>query len=208
MLGKLKKLWEDNRTYFYVGCLLLISGVLIGYTQADKVESIALQMLSQIKELANKIGSSNNPSAAFGVIFLNNVTSSVLMMILGVLFAVFPIYGLVANGILLGYFLQKMGGAGHTALQMFAIGILPHGIIELPAVIFAAGIGIRYGVLTVRTFTSVWSEKSRNELKIAWIQSLKQFPLAVATVILLLGMAAFIESVVTPILIRSTIGNG
>ena len=207
MLGKLKSLWVDNRKYFYIGCVLMLSGILIGFVQADKVDAVAREMLGQIKEIADKIGSSNNASTAFRVIFLNNVVSAVLMIVFGVLFAVFPIYGMVTNGLLLGYILQKMGSAGFNALQIFVVGILPHGIIELPAVIFAAGIGIRYGALTIRTFTSLWNRSVREEVKSAWLYNVKQFPVAVLTIVVLLGIAGLIESVVTPALIQATFGN-
>lgn len=207
MLAKLKRLWTDNSKYFYIGCILMLAGILIGFIQADKVDAVAREMLSQIKEIADKIGTSNNSSTAFRLIFVNNVLSSVLMMVLGIFFAIFPIYGMVTNGLLLGYLLQKMGAAGYNAVQIFVVGILPHGIIELPAVIFAAGLGIRYGALTIRTLATMWKSAGREELKDVWLRTIKQFPLAVVTVVLLLGIAAVIESVITPALIQSTIGN-
>lgn len=207
MLGKLKSLWVDNSKYFYIGCILMLAGILIGYVQADKVDAIAREMLGQIKEIADKIGSSNNPSTTFRVIFFNNVVSAVLMMVFGILLGFFPIYGMVTNGLLLGYILHKMGASGFNALQIFVVGILPHGIIELPAVIFAAGIGIRYGALSIRSITCLWNQAIHEEVKAAWRSNVRQFPVAVLTIVILLGIAGVIESVVTPALIEATFGN-
>ncbi|MGD8192732.1 stage II sporulation protein M [Brevibacillus ginsengisoli] len=207
MLGILKNLWLDNRKYFYIGCILMLAGILIGIVQADKVDAIAREMLGQIKQIADKIGSSNNSLTAFRMIFINNVLTAFCMMIFGVLFAIFPVYGIVTNGILLGYMLHKLGAAGLNTLQIFSVAILPHGIIELPAVIFAAGIGIRYGALTIRSITSLWDRSIREEIKAAWLLNIKQFPVALLTIVFLLAIAGVIESVITPALIKATFGT-
>lgn len=207
MLGKLKYIWEDNKKYFYVACILMLAGGFIGFVQADKVEKIAVQMLAQLKDLVEKIGSNNDALSVFWLIFSNNVTSAVLMMVFGIALAIPPIFGMVTNGILLGYLFQEMAESGHNIVLMFIVGILPHGIFELPAVIFAAGVGIRYGLLMIRGPLAIWTEKGRNELKSDWIHALKQFPYIVVSVILMLLVAAIVESVITPAIIENTIGN-
>ncbi|MBO8165310.1 MAG: stage II sporulation protein M [Brevibacillus sp.] len=207
MLYKLKELWWDNRWYFVAGCLLMLGGALVGFFQAERIQDLAQSMLAELEKIVKTIQEDNTTANVFWLIFKNNVTSSVLMMVLGLLFAVFPISGLVSNGVLLGYILETMSARGINWLQVFVIGILPHGIFELPAVIFAASLGIRYGILVFRTIGAVWRTDRKQRVKQDWQRIIRQFPAALFTVIGLLLVAAIVESVITPILIQNTFGT-
>lgn len=208
MFAQLKLLWSENKRYFLIASLLLIGGVCIGFLQADRFEAIAQSMLKQVKELADQIQSSGGSAAVtFWTIFFNNTITSITMMGLGLFFAILPVVGLLSNGILLGFIMQKIAAAGINPLLMFAVGILPHGIFELPAVIFAAAIGIRYGTLTVKSIGALFRTDRRSDLKKEWVSTLYQLPAAFACVIVLLFIAAIVESMVTPLLIHNTIGG-
>lgn len=204
---RFRQLWLDNKRYLLIGGLLLIFGIIFGYLESNLVDKMARKMIEQIRKIAEQVQKSNHSSAVFWMILFNNLFSSFLMMVLGVLFSIFPVYGLFANGVLLGYLLDKMGQAGLNPLVVLTIGILPHGIFELPAVVFAASLGIRYGVLTWRTFAFIWNAEGRGRLKKEWASGVKQFPLALLIVVVLLVVAAVVESVVTPLLIQNTIGT-
>jgi stage II sporulation protein M len=208
MRSQLRRLWSDNRRYVLTACLLLLGGALIGYLQADLVETFAQQMMSQIKEIVQRIkDNGGSASATFWAIFTNNVTSSLMMMALGLFFAFLPVVGLLSNGVLLGFILFKYAAYGINPWLVLAVGILPHGIFELPAVIFAAAVGIRLGMLTFRSIGAVLRINPADRVKNDWYMTLKQFPAAVLTVILLLFVAAVVESVVTPALLQNTIGG-
>ncbi|HZG14432.1 MAG TPA: stage II sporulation protein M [Candidatus Bathyarchaeia archaeon] len=208
MLEHLRNIWLVNKRYFYIAGVLLLAGVFIGYVQADLVDAMAKQMLKQIEGIADRIKSSGGGVAiTFWTIFLNNVTSALLMMLLGLFFGVFPIFGLVSNGVLLGYIIQKLTIAASSPLLILVVGILPHGIIELPTVIFAAGVGIRYGTLVIRSIGAAWKVDARGEIKQEWLMSVKQLPATALVIVLLLVIAAFIESAVTPSLIKATLGG-
>jgi stage II sporulation protein M len=88
-------------------------------------------------------------------IFLNNLQASFMAMVLGVLFGIFPIVVCVANGYLLGFVVSE-AVAVEGIFTMWRI--LPHGIFELPAVIFSIGIGIKIGM-------SVFDGKVKYNLK-------------------------------------------
>ncbi|UFJ40699.1 stage II sporulation protein M [Brevibacillus humidisoli] len=206
-MHKLKDLWLGTRWYFATGCLLMLGGALVGFFQAETIQEMAKAMLAQLQEIADTLKENNTTANAFWLIFKNNVTSSVLMMVLGLFFAVFPISGLVSNGVLLGYILEMMSSGGINWLQVFVVGILPHGIFELPAVIFAASLGIRYGVLALRSIGALWRSDQKERVKHDWQTVFRQFPLALFTVVALLFVAAIVESVITPILIQNTFGT-
>jgi len=206
MRHRIKNVWIENKWYFLLSSFLLVLGILFGYFFPESVEDFAKTMLSKIRDLAAKIKESDSGSVAFGIIFLNNTVSAVVMIILGIFFAIFPVYGLAANGILLGYMLETMAQKGINPFQVLAFGIMPHGIFELPAIVIAASLGIRYGSLSARTCFMFWSQTTWSTLKISWVQAIKQFPTVVAVVVLMLFVAAVVESFVTPHIIKTLIG--
>ncbi|QRG67954.1 stage II sporulation protein M [Brevibacillus choshinensis] len=206
MKNHLQRLWLDNRGFFLAACLLFIGGGLIGYFQAPMVEAMVSELMGQLKEIVDRIKESGGGVfATFWMIFSNNVVSALMMMALGLFFAFFPIIGLVANGILLGFILSK--SVGVSPWLMLGAGILPHGIFELPAVLFAAGVGIRLGLLSFRSVGVLFQPHKIERLKNDWYDTLKQFPVAVITVIALLLIAAIVESSITPYILNGLIGD-
>jgi stage II sporulation protein M len=81
-----------------------------------------------------------------GFIFLNNLMVSFMAIVLGIFFGIFPLMTCVVNGYLLG-FVAREAAVRDGVLVLWKI--LPHGVFELPAVIFSIGIGIRIGVSIV-----------------------------------------------------------
>jgi len=206
MKNQLRRLWMDNKGYFLAACLLFIVGGLLGYSQAPAVEAMVNELLGQLKDILERIKENGGGVfATFWIIFSNNVVSALMMMALGLFFAFFPIIGLVTNGILLGFILAKAEGVSPWA--MLGAGILPHGIFELPAVLFAAGVGIRLGVLSFRSVGVLIQPHKIEKLKNDWYDTLKQFPAAVLVVIGLLLVAAIVESSITPYVLRELLGG-
>lgn len=206
MKNQLRRLWIDNRGYFLAACLLFFFGGFIGYWQDSAVKAMVNQLLGQLKEIVDRVQESGGGVfATFWMIFSNNVVSALMMMALGLFFAFFPIVGLVTNGILLGFILANASGV--SPWLMLAAGILPHGIFELPAVFFAAGVGMRLGVLSFRSVGVLIQPHKADKVKNDWYDTLKQFPAAVLLVIGLLLVAGIVESSITPFVIHEWIGG-
>jgi len=133
------------------------------------------------------------------------------MLGLGVFFGVFPIFALTANGFLLGFMLKTFALKGVSPLPVLMVGILPHGVIEIFAVILAAGIGIKYGFFVFRMVGNAFTGKRGSVIK-EFQENLKDLPFIVVSVIFMLFIAAVIESTITPLLInifiRNSIGLG
>ena len=79
----------------------------------------------------------------FGFIFYNNVSKSFLFMVLGLLFALPPVIFIVFNGFVVGWF-AFIFSRQYSLLASF-IGIIPHGIIEIPAIILSMAMGMSLG---------------------------------------------------------------
>lgn len=131
------------------------------------------------------------PFALFILILLNNAVKTFFVVVLGFLFGIAPIYFLYINGIVIGivisYLQQKVG------LAPVVVGLLPHGIFEVPALLLASAIGLWLGwnfILRIIHKEPFWPKYKAGLLLYA------QFVLP------LLLIAAFIEAYITPYLIN------
>jgi len=79
-----------------------------------------------------------------GKVFMRNATASLVMMLAGVTVIV-PLALLAVNGFMVGIVLMYALGKG-IPLTSIVLGILPHGIMELPAIFIAAAVGMRVGL--------------------------------------------------------------
>jgi len=114
------------------------------------------------------------------LIFLNNLQASFLAIVLGIVFGIFPLIILIVNGYILGFVSREAANVkGLSVLWR----LIPHGIFELPAVMFSVGLGIKIG-------TSVLSKK--RETKTEFREALRFF---LFIVIPLLLIAAIIEGI-------------
>jgi stage II sporulation protein M len=131
------------------------------------------------------------PVVIMTIIFLKNLLSSAMAMLLGLGLGLVPLLVVTSNGFLLGIVgYEAVQKAGITFL---AAGILPHGIIELPCVLVSIAMGFRLGYLLALTLAREKTDLS-GEIRTAihflghWIAPL-------------LLLAAAIETFITPIAI-------
>ena len=127
-----------------------------------------------------------------GAIFLNNAFKTLLAILLGTLLGIIPGIFLFANGLALGVAWSLSSSSRGPWLSLLSI--LPHGMIELPAVFLGTSIGLMIG------FQAFQRLFGRSEAKIGGevVQGLRYF----CTVIMpLLLAAAFVEAFVTASLI-------
>lgn len=77
-----------------------------------------------------------------GFIFLNNLKVSFFAIVLGIGFGIFPLMIGIVNGYLLGFVSREAVTRGGILViwQLF-----PHGIFELPAILFSMGVGLKIG---------------------------------------------------------------
>ena len=84
----------------------------------------------------------------FFFILLNNSVKSFAVLLSGILFGLTPLIAVAANGYTLGVaylFAAEEFGYGRAAQA-----VLPHGVLEIPAVILTAGYGLWLGVTFTR----------------------------------------------------------
>ena len=108
-------------------------------------------------------------------------------------FLFLPVISLVMNGLLLGL-LAGLFQAEGTSLLVYAAGILPHGIFELPALLFSVACGVTLCVNMCRIVTGNPEKRPLLEMleDLLRVMVLAVAPLTVA--------AAFVECYITPVI--------
>lgn len=131
---------EKSKKFIYAVTIIFFSFVFIGFF-IPTPPAIEQYLLELIEELVDQTeGMSFLELTNF--IFLNNLRSSFLGIILGVFFGIIPIFYSVFNGYLIGFvaFISVAEGGVFVLWR-----ILPHGIFELPAVFISLGLGLKLG---------------------------------------------------------------
>jgi uncharacterized membrane protein SpoIIM required for sporulation/ABC-type transport system involved in multi-copper enzyme maturation permease subunit len=131
-------------------------------------------------------------------IFLNNVRATFLIFAAGVVsFSVLGVLVYLINAGLVGGVLGVFHLIGYAPLPLFASGLLPHGIFEIPALMLASAVVLRMGAVMVTPQTG----KSMGQIILEQLADwLKVF---LGLVLPLLAVAAFIEAYVTPLILTA-----
>lgn len=202
MRGFFRDIWRGTSKYFGIALLILVAGVIVGILNTASLSPLMDKMLEQVKEVSKEIQLENNVFTTIRVIFMNNLMAAIMMLGMGTFFAIFPIWGLFMNGAVLGFVLTMPNAKGLSTWEMLAYGILPHGIIEITAILFAAGLGIRFGVLSFRSIGALFAPQKRDRVKRDWGDSLRILWKTFILIVVMLLVAAIIESVITPQLLN------
>jgi uncharacterized membrane protein SpoIIM required for sporulation/ABC-type transport system involved in multi-copper enzyme maturation permease subunit len=131
--------------------------------------------------------------AGIGTVWLHNVRSIVLASLLGLFsFGVLGIIVLMAPIMLIGYFMASVATAGLSPLTFFSAFVLPHGVLEIPAMVLAGAAILRLGA----TLAAPAHNQTVGE---AMLTSLGDWARVVVGLVLpLLAGAAVLEVLVTP----------
>jgi stage II sporulation protein M len=194
--------WKDDlaylksiKNYILLSALLFVGTAILGYLIASKNPQLAVTYLEEIEsKLEWILGLS--PPMMMVFIFLNNLLASAMAMLLGIGFGVVPALIVSINGLAFGivsYYAIEIQGIAYLIA-----GILPHGIIELPAVLISVGVGFRLGylfLLSIRGEDVNLSGEMKSALRILiWVA-------------FFLFLAAIIETFITPLAIQPFITN-
>ncbi|AIQ14635.1 stage II sporulation protein M [Paenibacillus durus] len=180
------------RKALMLSCLLFIVGVAAGWIGTGSLERLLMQQLRGLGSISEKLRDSSNPQLSFFVfIFLNNSIKGVLIIFLGALFGILPAIFLLINGAVIGYLVHTFVLQGRDVFELIVKGLLPHGIIEIPAIIIACAFGLQFGANVAASM--VRRTRSGGE----WPSFMRQTLTASIWIVILLLIAAVIESTVT-----------
>jgi len=187
---------KQMKHYFIACALVFAAGIFMGALYSEQFHAFIEAQMEALKQIVNSVEGKEKPQwTLFWIIFWNNASKSLLIIALGVLFGFIPLFFLMANGLLLGYICAV--AASGTSILFVLKSIVPHGILEIPAIIFASACGLRLGFLVLKVMVSIINPermvKKREDLRL-FIKSL--VPICGLLVGVLL-VAAVIESTLT-----------
>ena len=199
-------LWGGRR-WVLSSATLFIMGILMGWAASQADPDLLIEQLQPLVERLGGLGQSVLAAESAGertwIIYRNNAQAISLMM----LAALVPVigwllsaFGMLGNGMFLGVLVGlggRLSGRAVDPMQLF-IGIAPHGVIELPAIWIGAAWAMRLGL----RWLAPSAEGERWEV---WRQCAKEAVIVLAFVMVLLGIAAFVEGNVTLSLLRSAL---
>jgi len=168
------KFLKESKWYFVFSLGLFCLFFLVGFAFPIFFREQILELIAKLTDLL--VGKSLLSSIF--IIFLNNLRASLLAMIFGILVGIVPLAITVVNGYLLGFVSR---GVVEEEGVFILWKLLPHGIFELPAVLFSVGLGLKIGA-------SLFSRKRKT--KEEFKESLRFF---IFVVLPLLLIAAVIE---------------
>ncbi|HEY7165323.1 MAG TPA: stage II sporulation protein M [Candidatus Binatia bacterium] len=123
-------------------------------------------------------------------IFFNNALKTLLVILLGRFFGLVPVVFLLANGAAIAIAVHSSSQLRGLALSLLVL--VPHGLLELPAVLLGTSVGLMIGAETVKRVLGKGDHTNAGQLSAA----LKFF---LTVIVPLLIVAASIEVFVTPV---------
>lgn len=188
--GQFVQYLHDIRPFIAVVVALFLLSAAIGYVVPAASPEVTNTLLSGLQSKAESL-SGQSPLMMMLGIFSNNATGSLMALLFGLIAGLFPLFFVVSNGLVIGIMLEllvtKLGAAGGATV--FAAGILPHGIFELPAVLISTAIGLKLGYAALRSLLK-GEGKVAAELKNGLL-------IFLFWIVPILFLAAFIETFVT-----------
>jgi stage II sporulation protein M len=131
--------------------------------------------------------------AVFLVILLKNISAVLFGFLLSPLFLVVPVLTLILNGWIIGAVAQQV--IAEHSIRYLLTGLLPHGIIEIPALFIGETAALGFGFIIMQ---AVISNAHRERL----VSDLKPNLKYLVVALILLVPAAVIETLVTPALLE------
>jgi stage II sporulation protein M len=182
-----------KRLYPYLKTSLVIfgSGIVIGLMAVSHFPLLAQHFESSIVGFV-KIFRDLSKLELAAAIFLNNTLKTVLAILLGSLFGIIPAVFLLGNGIALGVIFSL--SAQTRGVWLSLLSIVPHGLLELPAVFLGTSIGLMVGNRVIQQFLGSPETTIGSEL----VQGLRFF---ITVILPLLFIAALVEAFLTAALV-------
>ena len=133
--------------YISASLTLFAAGMVLGLVVVYRIPGLADRFADTLANFVQMF-SAMPPWKLVGAIFINNAVKTLLAILLGTVLGLAPGIFLLANGVALGVALSLSIQARGVWLSILAI--LPHGVLELPAVFLGTSIGLLLGMQTIK----------------------------------------------------------
>jgi stage II sporulation protein M len=177
--------------FLVISAGLFIAGLAIGLAFSLNSPDFTIEFFEDELGYFDEIGGMIEPGSfgTFVLILVNNIVTFFFSMLLSPILCLMPVFSLVFNGAFIAVISVLV--ARIESVGFVLKGLLPHGILEIPAFIVAQAAALSFGFLII---ASIFSHNRRARLGTDLKRSLKFFVVAV----LILIPAAIIETFITP----------
>ncbi len=178
------------RWWIVIAVALFGAGLAFGLADPANISSLLSQELISLEQLGGIL--TPFTFTMFIFIFIKNVITLLFSFAFSPILAIIPVATLFLNGWILG--LVSTMVAQQKSLGFVLAGLLPHGVIELPALFIGEAAALSFGIMVV---IALFKKEKRGLLLPSLRQNLFYLGLALA----LMLPAAAIETYLTPLLI-------
>ncbi len=178
------------RVWILVAIGLFVIGMAFGLLMTDKASDVFAGDLAALEELARLLDLSPFTISTAAFIFAKNVSALLFSFIFSPLLCLAPVIALIANGGLLSFVSATV--IEQESVGLLLAGLLPHGVVEIPALIIGEAAALSFGSTVI---ISLFSRKRRDQL----FPNLKRNSKYMALAFALLLPAAIIETYITPL---------
>ncbi|MBE6485799.1 MAG: stage II sporulation protein M [Methanosphaera stadtmanae] len=187
----LKEYFSRNKVYILISVFILIASAVLGVIFSDIIKEFVIEILENIV-----LSMPENPTVYNEATFLfqNNIRANIIIMLGGLFFSIFSILAIIMNGLIIGFTYTIV-----TPLQ-FIVGILPHGIFELPATVLSLVGAFLITKLEINLLDALFKKQLKEEIGKS-NEIIKDIVLTFIIILILLIIAAIIEAGVTPVLL-------
>lgn len=125
---------------------------------------LSMNIKSLINGLDNNFPSYHSQLSSFEGILLNNIKTCLQIFVLSLIPILFlPWISIIFNSALLGFIAYVVIALHQNIFKMFALGMLPHGIIEYSVYILCACIATRFQKLWIKKIKNLFRRKTNKK---------------------------------------------
>jgi stage II sporulation protein M len=185
---------KENRSWLLLSFIFFVVGAILSYVSLTREPELYAMLeetsLSLLRELGEMVFG-GHPLRGAALLFMHNLISSLQVLFLGILLGLAPLFSTLANGAILGAVAFQLGQQGIAPIPFLLVGILPHGIFELPAFFISAAFGFKLGY---HVLFPVEGHSRKHSL----VGILQEIGRVLPVIFILLLLAALIEVFITP----------
>jgi stage II sporulation protein M len=177
------------RPFVVASLLLFCAAALAGGLAIVYVPELATQLQELLQQFAQMFHGLPKLQLAIAI-FLNNSVKTLVVILFGPLLGIAPVLFLILNGAILGAVMPV--AAASKGVWSALMTVLPHGVLELPAILLGTSVGLRLGAHAWRHLAGKADKSLLSELG----DGLRIY---LGVIVPLLLLAAVVEVYVTPL---------